>query len=115
MDECRSVAHSISAWRVQIHLLKEHLVGFTGSIFFEFNIPRMGRRVDAVLVVDPVVFVVEFKADLCSFAATGHNRCIIPLKPADLGAWLAPGAEPSRYYELLDHRERPYCAHELAA
>lgn len=58
-------------------------------------------------------------------AATGHNRCIIPLNPADLGAWLCtpsssrPGISQdpvlSTYYALLDHRERPYYVHELAA
>lgn len=48
-------------------------------------------------------------------AATGHNRCIIPLRPQNLYAWLTPGAEPSTYYALLDDRERPYYAHELAA
>ena len=26
-------------------------------------------------------------------AATGHNRCIIPLKPQNLSAWLTPGAD----------------------
>ena len=48
-------------------------------------------------------------------AATGHKRCIIPLKPKKLSAWLTPGAELAGYYELLDNRERPYYAHELAA
>jgi putative SOS response-associated peptidase YedK len=48
-------------------------------------------------------------------AATGHNRCIIPLKPQNLSAWLTPGAEPASYYALLDDRERPYYAYELAA
>jgi putative SOS response-associated peptidase YedK len=66
------------------------------------------------------------KPDLYSFAAitddpppevaaTGHNRCIIPLKPQNLDAWLTPGAELATYYALLDDRERPYYAHELAA
>lgn len=49
------------AWRAQIRLLKKHLAELAGAIFFEFNIPRMGRRVDAVLVIGPAVFVVEFK------------------------------------------------------
>ena len=49
------------AWLIQIDLLKEHLVGLNGYLFLEFNIPRMGRRVDTVLLVGPVVFVVEFK------------------------------------------------------
>jgi len=48
-------------------------------------------------------------------AATGHNRCIIPLKPQNLDAWLTPGADLATYYALLDDRERPYYAHELAA
>ena len=48
-------------------------------------------------------------------AATGHNRCIIPLKPGNLGAWLAPGTDLDACYALLDDRERPYYAHELAA
>lgn len=48
-------------------------------------------------------------------AVTGHNRCIIPLKPENLSAWLTPGADLAAYYALLDDRERPYYAHELAA
>lgn len=66
-------------------------------------------------------------------AATGHNRCIIPLKPENLNAWLASGERPpgtaevpetqgavsgrdlAACYALLDSRERPYYAHELAA
>jgi len=48
-------------------------------------------------------------------AATGHNRCVIPLKTQNLSAWLTPGSDPAVYYALLDDRERPYYAHELAA
>jgi len=48
-------------------------------------------------------------------AATGHNRCIVPLKPQNLNTWLTPGADLATYYALLDDRERPYYAHELAA
>lgn len=49
------------AWVSQIDLLKRELGGLNGSVFMEFSIPRMGRRVDAVLIIGPVVFVVEFK------------------------------------------------------
>jgi len=48
-------------------------------------------------------------------AATGHNRCIIPLKPQNISTWLTPGADLATYYSLLDDRERPYYAHEQAA
>jgi hypothetical protein len=49
------------AWRMQVEFLRQELAGLQGSIFLEFNIPRMGRRIDAVLVIGPVVFAVEFK------------------------------------------------------
>ncbi len=48
-------------------------------------------------------------------SATGHNHCIIPLKPQDLNTWLTPGAELTDYYALFDDREKPFYAHELAA
>ena len=55
------------AWLAQIGLLQTHLIGLTGSLFFEFNIPRMGRRIDVVLLIGPVVFVIEFKVGESSF------------------------------------------------
>lgn len=49
-------------------------------------------------------------------AATGHNRCIIPLKESNVDAWLTPeGRSKEELYRILDDRERPYYAHELAA
>ena len=58
------------AWLSQIEFLQSQLQGFSGSIFFEFNIPRMGRRIDVVLVIGPVIFAIEFKVgekDIRSF------------------------------------------------
>jgi hypothetical protein len=49
------------AWLAQVDLLQSQLKGFDGWIFFEFNIPRMGRRVDVILVLGPVIFALEFK------------------------------------------------------
>lgn len=49
-------------------------------------------------------------------AAAGHDRCIIPIKPENVGAWLNPDAGNLRaLYEILDDRERPYFEHRLAA
>lgn len=49
-------------------------------------------------------------------AATGHNRCLIPLKPENLQKWLHPeGLDRAQLDALLDDRERPYYEHELAA
>ena len=50
-----------NAWVKQIEILKSELKGIMGSIYFEFQIPRMGKRVDNIIIVDDCVFVVEFK------------------------------------------------------
>src|SRR5262249_27064348 len=55
------------AWLATIALLKSQLGGLTGSLFMEFNIPRMGRRVDAVLIIGPVVFIAGFKVGEAEF------------------------------------------------
>lgn len=49
------------AWVVQIEVLKHQLKEFEGNIFFEFAVPRMGSRVDAVVIVQGVILVLEFK------------------------------------------------------
>lgn len=49
-------------------------------------------------------------------AAAGHDRCIIPLKEQNLGAWLNPqGSRLEEMYRILDDKERPYYEHRLAA
>ena len=85
------------AWLGQIRFLQSQLAGLSGSIFFEFNIPRMGRRIDVVLVVGPVVFAIEFKVgektldraaidqvwdyalDLKNFHEASHHIAIVPI------------------------------------
>src|SRR5664279_5889095 len=49
------------AWSAQIEILRATLFGLTGHLFLEFTIPRMGRRIDAVVLLGPVIFAVEFK------------------------------------------------------
>jgi putative SOS response-associated peptidase YedK len=49
-------------------------------------------------------------------AAAGHDRCIVPIKPEHIEAWLNP--DPNNLaacYAILDDRERPYYEHRLAA
>jgi putative SOS response-associated peptidase YedK len=65
--------------------------------------------------------------DLLSFAAitdepppeisaAGHDRCIIPIKPQNIDAWLNPDASDlAAQYAILDDRDRPYYEHRLAA
>ena len=49
------------AWVEQFRVLKRELDGLQGRIYFEYSIPRMGKRVDVVAVIGAVVFVIEFK------------------------------------------------------
>ena len=49
-------------------------------------------------------------------AAAGHDRCVIPIKPANIDAWLNPDpANLEAALAILDDRERPYYEHRLAA
>jgi putative SOS response-associated peptidase YedK len=49
-------------------------------------------------------------------AAAGHDRCIIPIKPEHLDAWLDPDrADLAAQQAILDDRARPYYEHRLAA
>ncbi|MFL9898913.1 SOS response-associated peptidase family protein [Paraburkholderia fungorum] len=49
-------------------------------------------------------------------AAAGHDRCIIPIKPENIDAWLSPNASDlEAMYAILDDGDRPYYEHRLAA
>lgn len=92
-----------NAWKRQIEILKNQLSDFSGKIYFEFTIPRMGKRVDNVLIIDNCIFVIEFKIgsikydkhakdqtfdyglDLNNFHQGSHNKIIIPILVADKG------------------------------
>lgn len=63
------------AWQAQISILKEVLPAeLSGEIFFEFAIPRMGKRADIVLVVGGLIFVIEFKVGACHFERSGIEQ-----------------------------------------
>jgi hypothetical protein len=55
------------AWVEQIILLQSILKTCTGHIYFEYSIPRMGKRIDVLLIIGGVIFVVEFKVGASSF------------------------------------------------
>ena len=87
----------IKAWENQITVLQTLLEGFEGTIYFEFSIPRMGKRIDVLLLIDAVIFVLEFKVgekdftnaaldqvfdyalDLKNFHETSHFLYIAPV------------------------------------
>lgn len=86
------------AWLEEIRILKESLEYYrNGAIYLEFSIPRMGQRIDALLLIGAVVFVLEFKVaekeftsyaidqvmdyalDLKNFHETSHELFIAPI------------------------------------
>ena len=92
------------AWIEQTSLLQKILKNYQGKIYFEFSIPRMGRRIDAVVIIDSVVFVIEFKVgastyesadldqvtdyalDLHNFHEGSHNVVLVPILVATKAA-----------------------------
>lgn len=64
------------AWFEQIRILRTALAPHQGTIHLEFSIPRMGRRVDAVALIGPVVFVVEFKVGETRFLLADLDQVV---------------------------------------
>jgi hypothetical protein len=92
-----------NAWQQQIRILKNALNSFlTARIYFEFAIPRLGKRADVVLLMGGVIFVIEFKVgaktvdrsaieqvhdyalDLKNFHKGSHLVSIVPIAIATL-------------------------------
>ncbi len=85
------------AWEEEIGILGGALSGLAGPLCLEFDVPRLGSRIDAVLVSGPAIFPIEFKCgerqfrladynqawdyalDLKNFHAASHNAPILPI------------------------------------
>jgi hypothetical protein len=86
-----------NSWLTQVRLLKQWLDRIHGYIAFEYAIPRMGKRIDCVLIVGGFVFAIEFKVgsdtygryaidqvvdyalDLKNFHEESHHQPIVPV------------------------------------
>ncbi|MEO6104286.1 MAG: DUF2075 domain-containing protein [Pseudoxanthomonas sp.] len=67
-----------NAWQEQIRLLKTlqlpaHLAD-TAKLYFEYTIPRLGRRVDVILIAGHVLFVIEYKVGERHFTAAALDQ-----------------------------------------
>ena len=64
------------AWMAQITIMRAALANSPahGFIAFEFAVPRMGKRIDVLLVLDAAVYVLEFKVGEREFTADGLNQ-----------------------------------------
>jgi hypothetical protein len=86
-----------AAWVDEIEILRPILSSHSGAVHFEYSIPRMGERIDVLLIIGPVIFVLEFKTgakeftryaldqvtdyalDLKNFHETSHDRFVAPI------------------------------------
>ena len=88
-----------NSWLSEIETLQEALAKYAnrGSVYLEYNIPRMGRRADVIALIDGIVFVLEYKTsdqkfsreastqvwdyaiDLKNFQLGSLNRTIVPI------------------------------------
>lgn len=87
----------INTWEKEISILKHELIGLDGRIIFEYTIPRMGRRVDVIVITKNIVFLLEFKCgdteyrqaaydqvydyalDLKNFQKESHDKLLVPI------------------------------------
>lgn len=87
-----------NTWESEITILKDQLRAFSdGRIIFEYTIPRMGKRVDTVVLYRNIVFLLEFKVgdkeyrestydqvydyalDLRNFQKESHDKLLVPM------------------------------------
>lgn len=111
------------AWVEQLPLLRSAVQGLSGHILLEYTIPRMGRRADAVILLDKSIVVVEFKVgekrysrkaldqvmnyalDLKNFHKGSHDKAIVPLLVATEAA-----SRPQLLRAHADKLYEPICA-----
>jgi len=85
------------AWVGQIPPLQRALAGLQGAVFLEFDVPRLGSRLDAAFISGATIFPIEFKVgevafkrdhvnqvwdyalDLKNFHRASHSALIVPI------------------------------------
>lgn len=65
----------INAWLRQIRELKQTLTGFQeATLLLEFEIPRIGKRVDGILLLNGSILVLEYKVGAKTYDATSTDQ-----------------------------------------
>ena len=62
------------AWNSEIAILKKALQGLEGFLCLEFDVPRIGSRIDAVVLSGGCIFVLEFKVGESAFHREAINQ-----------------------------------------
>ncbi len=106
------------AWTGEIAIMKHVLAPYSttdGQIIFEYDIPRLGKRIDVVLLLNGIVFCLEFKVgqsgvleadvdqvldyalDLKNFHKFSEDRIIVPILIATNYKHASTFIQPSVY------------------
>ena len=95
-----SITTAREAWREEIAIMRKTLLRCgekDGHIIFEYDIPRLGKRIDVVLLCKGIIFCIEFKVgethileadvdqvldyalDLKNFHKFSRDKLIVPI------------------------------------
>ena len=103
------------SWSHEIQTLQGSLAGLDGEIFFEYSIPRLGKRADVILLIKDVVIVLEYKVgakayerpdleqvwdyalDLKYFHQKSHALWVVPILVATAASERSHAFQPSKY------------------
>lgn len=65
------------AWMGQLEIMKKNLYNLdSGQIYFEFTIPRMGKRADTILINAGMIFLLEFKIGESQYKRADRDQCM---------------------------------------
>src|SRR2546421_793067 len=64
------------AWSEQIRILQAVLRPYknSGRVYFEYSVPRLGKRIDVIVVIAAVIFVLEFKIGSAEFSRSALDQ-----------------------------------------
>ncbi len=87
-----------NTWKSEVEILKDQMCDVNdGRVIFEYTIPRMGKRVDVIVLHQNIVFLLEFKCgdteyrastydqvydyalDLRNFQKESHDKRLVPI------------------------------------
>ena len=112
----------MEAWKAEIEILQNALALWNssdGRIIFEYDIPRLGKRIDVVLLLGGVIFCLEFKVgesailekdidqvldyalDLNNFHKYSQGKVIVPILVATKYKYASDEIRRSAYDDMV--------------
>ncbi|WP_251620612.1 DNA/RNA helicase domain-containing protein [Odoribacter lunatus] len=112
----------MEAWSGEISIMRDVLYPYRDEnveVLFEYTIPRLAKRVDVVLLLKGLVFVLEFKVgekefhqadieqvmdyalDLKNFHKESHKRTIVPILIATEAKYKSTSLRTSVYHDSI--------------